>query len=168
MKHLANALTVNRMVLSVVLLFLPAFSVGFFILYTLCGLSDMLDGTVARRTGTASEKGARLDSLADLVFVGACLIRILPQIAMPGWLWVLIGLIVLIRIGNLICGYTQRRKLILSHTVANKVTGTLLFLLPFMIRSVPLLYLALPITAVSLFAALQEGHFIRRSRKKFA
>lgn len=47
MKYLPNALTLLRIVLCVPLLFLRPFSVWFFVLYTICGISDMLDGYLA-------------------------------------------------------------------------------------------------------------------------
>ena len=37
--------------------------------YLIAGLTDMLDGILARRWGVESKFGARLDSLADFVFV---------------------------------------------------------------------------------------------------
>ncbi len=38
----------------------------------------MIDGTVARKTGTESEFGSKLDSTADLMFVTVCLLKLLP------------------------------------------------------------------------------------------
>ena len=51
------------------LLFFPVFSILFYMLYLFCGLTDMVDGTVARKIGSASEFGVKLDSAADIVFV---------------------------------------------------------------------------------------------------
>lgn len=60
-KQLANGLTVGRMVCAALLLDTLPFSVAFYVLYTLCGVTDLLDGPVARRTGSArfdpDEKG---------------------------------------------------------------------------------------------------------------
>ena len=50
------------------------------------GLSDMIDGTIARRTNTVSGFGERFDTVADFVFVVVCLIKLLPVISMPVWL----------------------------------------------------------------------------------
>lgn len=44
-------------------------STPFYILYMICGLSDVLDGIIARKTNTASSFGARLDTIADFIFV---------------------------------------------------------------------------------------------------
>ena len=59
------------MIGSVLLVFLPTFSPGFYILYLLCGFTDMIDGTVARKTNSASRFGEKLDTAADIVFVAA-------------------------------------------------------------------------------------------------
>ena len=68
-KHIANIITGARIVFSLSLLFIPLSSAWFYTLYLLCGLSDMIDGTVARRTNRASEFGARLDTVSDFVFM---------------------------------------------------------------------------------------------------
>ena len=46
---------------------MPLTSAWFYALYLLCGLSDMIDGTVARRTSSASEFGARPDTVTGLL-----------------------------------------------------------------------------------------------------
>ena len=63
---------------SILLLFVPVFSRGFYLIYLLCGLSDMIDGTIARKTNTAGKFGSRLDTVADLIFVAASLFKLLP------------------------------------------------------------------------------------------
>ena len=49
-KHIANIITGCRLLGSVLLLFFPAFSVEFYLIYIICGFSDMIDGTIARKT----------------------------------------------------------------------------------------------------------------------
>ena len=80
---MANALTICRIVLCVALLITEAFSPTFFLIYALAGLTDMLDGYVARRANSESGLGARLDSIADLVLVVVCLVKLLPAIDVP-------------------------------------------------------------------------------------
>ncbi|MBO4782729.1 MAG: phosphatidylglycerophosphate synthase, partial [Lachnospiraceae bacterium] len=113
---------------------------------------------------TVTEFGARFDTAADFVFVVVCLIKLLPVISMPLWLCVWIAMIALIKIINIISGYLVQRKLVAVHSVMNKVTGVLLFILPLTFPIVPLKYSAIPICAVATFAAVQEGHFIRTGR----
>lgn len=71
-----------------VLLFFPAFSTAFYVLYGIAGFTDMIDGTVAGKTGTVSEFGSRLDTIADFVFVTVCLIKLLPVLTISAWLWI--------------------------------------------------------------------------------
>ena len=92
---MANAITIFRMAASIVLLFCPAFSPAFYVFYIAAGVSDMLDGYVARKTNTDSRFGARLDTIADYVFVIVCLIKLLPVIRIPIWLYVWTGIIAL-------------------------------------------------------------------------
>ena len=80
MKQIANILTGYRILGSILLLFFPTFSLGFYVTYLLCGLSDMVDGTIARRTNSVSRFGSQLDTVADMVFVIASLIKVLPAI----------------------------------------------------------------------------------------
>ena len=67
-KHIANIITGSRIVFSFPLLFIPLSSAWFYMFYLLCGFSDMIDGTVARKTKSVSEFGARLDTVSDFVF----------------------------------------------------------------------------------------------------
>ncbi len=162
---MANLITSCRILFSLLLLFFPALSPGFYGLYLAAGLSDMLDGFVARRTNSASPLGAKLDSMADLVFLAVCLIKLLPVLALPVWLWVWVGLIALLRLVNVVSGFVRRKKLVLLHTRANKLTGALLFLLPLSLGFLNIAYTAVPLCALASFAAIQEGHFIRTGRE---
>ena len=161
---MANLITSCRILLSLLLLFFPALSPGFYGLYLAAGLSDMLDGFVARRTNSASPLGAKLDSIADLVFLAVCLVKLLPVLALPVWLWGWVGLIALLRLLNILSGFVCRKKLVLLHTRANKLTGALLFLMPLSLGFLNIAYTAVPLCALASYAAIQEGHFIRTGR----
>lgn len=133
----------------------------FYVLYGMAGFTDIIDGTVARKTNTAGEFGAKLDTTADFIFVAVCLIKLLPVLDIPVWLWVWIAVIALIKIINIISGVVMHKKLTAVHSVMNKVTGALLFALPFTISFVDLKFSAAAVCAVATFAAIQEGYFIR-------
>ena len=164
MKNIANIITGFRIVLSIAILFFAPFSPTFYVLYSAAGLTDMIDGTVARKTDSVSESGAKLDTIADLVFAAVCLIKLLPILAIPLWLWIWIALIALIKVINMISGFVTQKKWIAPHTVMNKVTGTLCFLLPFTLTFLDLQYSAAVVCSVATFAAIQERHFIRTER----
>ena len=158
---MANALTICRIVLCVALLITQTFSPAFFLVYAFAGLTDMLDGYVARRTNSESELGARLDSIADLVLVIVCLVKILPAIDVPAWLWVWVAAIVLLKVANVASGLVVEKRLVMPHTVANKVAGLVVFLFPFAIPLFGITSPAVIACAVATFAAVQEGHLIR-------
>ena len=158
---MANAITIFRMAAGLVLLFCPAFSPVFYVFYIMAGLSDMLDGFAARKTKTASRFGARLDTIADYVFVIVCLIKLLPVIRIPIWMYVWIGIITLIKVVNIALGFAVQKTFISVHSAMNKATGVLLFLLPLTIPVLPLKYSAIVVCAIATFAAIEEGHLIR-------
>lgn len=133
-------------------------------LYVTAGLTDMIDGTVARKTNTVSAFGTKLDTIADIVFVAVCLIKLLPILDIPVWLWIWIAAIALIKVINMISGYVTQKKWIAPHTVMNKVTGALCFLLPLTLSFIDLKYSAIVVCAAATFAAIQEGHYIRTGR----
>ena len=153
------------MAAGIVLLFCPVFSPAFYAFYVAAGLSDMLDGFVARKTDTVSELGARLDTIADFVLVVVCLIKLLPVFSIPAWLYIWIGIIAFIKVVNIISGFVVQKRFVAVHSVMNKATGVLLFLLPLTIPAVPLQYAAIVVCAAATFAAIQEGHFIRTGRE---
>jgi CDP-diacylglycerol--glycerol-3-phosphate 3-phosphatidyltransferase len=161
---MANIITGGRILISIALLFFPVFSPVFYALYLIAGITDMIDGMVARKTRTISEFGARLDSIADIVFVAVCLAKLVPVISIPVWLYIWIGIIALIRIINIVSGFVIQKRLVMLHTVMNKVTGLLLFLLPLTLYFVEIKYTAIPVCAVATFAAIQEGHLIRTGK----
>ena len=161
-KNIPNILTGFRIFGSILLLFFPAFSVEFYITYITCGFTDMIDGTIARKTGAVSEFGAKLDSVADLVFVISSLIKILPVIHIPALLWIWVVVIAIIKIGNIVKGYVCKKQFISLHTIANKITGLLLFLLPLTLSFVELKYTSVVVCSVATFAAIQEGFYVAK------
>ena len=162
---MANIITIVRILCSIAILFCPVFSVAFYSLYIAAGLSDMIDGWVARRTNTVSEFGAKLDTIADFVFVVVCLVKLLPVMDVPVWLYVWIGIIAVIKIINIVSGYVVQKRFVAVHSVMNKVTGVLLFVLPLTLSFIDLKYSATVVCVFATFAAIQEGHFIRTKGK---
>jgi cardiolipin synthase len=54
--------------------------------FVIAGLSDVVDGAIARRFGLVSELGARLDPIADKVLMLAAAIPLAGQALLPVWL----------------------------------------------------------------------------------
>ena len=163
--YVANIITGLRIVLSLPLLFIPLTSAWFYVLYLLCGLSDMIDGTVARRTKSASDFGARLDTVSDFVFMAVALIKFALYLHIPVWLWIWIGVIAMIKLGNAVLGLVRTKKLISPHTLLNKITGLLLFLLPVTISFVDLTYTLPIVCTIATVAAIHEVYFTYTEKK---
>lgn len=161
---MANFLTGCRIACSIALLFPPGFSPAFFALYLLAGFTDMIDGTVARKTHTVSEFGSRLDTVADFIFVVACCIKLLPVLELPVWLWVWIAVIAVIKLINAVSCWRLQRKLIAAHTLMNKATGFLLFVFPLTLSSVDLRCSAAVVCTAATFAAIQEGYLLKNGK----
>ena len=160
-KRIANILTSCRILGSVLLLFFPAFSLGFYIIYFFCGFSDMLDGTIARKTNTVSSFGSKLDTAADFVFMAVCAVKLLPKMNIPVWLWIWIAVIAIVKFTNIIWGFIRRKKLVDYHTFLNKTTGLLLFLLPLTLQFIVPIYSFAVVCTIATIAAIQEGYLYR-------
>ena len=159
---MANIITGIRIVISACLLFFPAFSPAFFVLYIGAGASDMIDGAVARKSGTVSEFGSRLDTIADIVYAAVCLIKVLPVLDVPVWLWIWIAVIAVIKAANIAVGYVRKKEFVSVHSVMNKVTGGLLFLFPLTLAFIDMRYSAAVVCTAATAAAIHEGYLINR------
>ena len=166
MIQLPNTITLLRIAGSLGLLLCDVTGVVFWIIYGLCGISDIADGWLARRLKCVTKKGALLDSLADICFVACCAWKFLPILELPQWLWLWAGVIVAIKVVNQISALVMYGRFQFPHTRANKATGFLLFI------AVPMtFYTVIPIAivaSVATFAAIQEGHYIRTSHYRDA
>ena len=164
MRKPANLITLSRIVLSIALLFLPTLSVAFGALYLLGGISDMADGFVARKTHTESETGAKLDSAADLIFVTVSAVKLLPLVRLNTWLWIWVAAIALIKIAAMVLRFTRVHTVTLPHSISNKLTGVLLFLLPLTLPLADIHYPAALVCIVATFAAVQDILSLERSK----
>lgn len=161
MKNIANYISVSRAIMSIMLLIPETFSIAFYIIYIYCGISDMLDGFIARKSKNESKIGARLDSVADMIFVIVAIIKILPALCLSKGIIIWTVIIALIKVTNVICAYICYKKLVLPHTIANKITGFILFIAPFIILNTNSIVFEIIICSITTFAAVQEGHYIR-------
>ena len=126
----ANGITVSRILFSLAMLVFAPRSVSFAVFYLLCGMTDVLDGFVARKLHTESEKGAMLDSMADLLFAIVYAVKILPILNIPLWIWIWTAIIAVTKITGIIIASRKAHRLSVEHSFGNKLTGLLLFLLP--------------------------------------
>jgi CDP-diacylglycerol--glycerol-3-phosphate 3-phosphatidyltransferase len=162
MSLLPNVITSLRIVGSFGLLLCDVTGVAFWIIYGLCGISDITDGWLARRLGTVTKTGALLDSLADICFVACLCPLLLPILELPQWLWLWAGVIVAIKIVNQLSAFLMYGRCCFPHTLANKITGFLLFItVPIIMWSIIPISIA---ATVATFAAIHEGHAIHHHR----
>ena len=158
-KNLPNVISGMRILATAALLFIQPLSPAFITIYTFAGITDVLDGTIARRYGTTSELGAKLDSVADLTFYAAMLIRCLPLLGeiLPTVIWIAVGCILLLRLVAYLSVAIKFHRFASPHSIWNKVTGLLVFCVPYLMhnRSLFLGY-SVVVCVVALLAALQE------------
>jgi len=166
-KQIANIITSIRILCSICLLLCPVFSVVFYIVYLFCGITDMVDGRIARKTKSVSETGARLDTVADIVFVAVCFVKILPLIQLPTWLWIWIVVIAAIKIVNVVWGLICNKKLLSIHTILNKATGFLLFLFPLTLSFIEPMYSSVTVCSLATVSAINEVYYTRRGKEIF-
>ena len=122
----------------------------------------MIDGAIARKTGAVSKFGAKIDTVADFIFMFICSIKILPRVYIPVWLWVWIIIIALIKMFNIALIFIRKRKIISIHSVLNKITGLALFLLPLTLTFVKTTYSIATICVLATVAVVQEVCFVAK------
>ena len=161
MTHFPNSISVVRIAGSIGLLLCNVTSVAFWIIYTLCGISDIADGWMARKLKCVTKTGALLDSLADICFVACLCPLLLPILELPQWLWLWAGVIAAIKVVNQLSALVMYGRCCFPHTTANKWAGFLLFIaVPMTAWSiVPISFVAI----VATFAAIHEGCVLARA-----
>lgn len=157
-KYLANGITTSRILSSAFMLFTEPFSVGFYFLYTFCGITDMIDGTIARRLHTESNTGALLDSIGDSIFLLVVFIKLFPVLInmFPPWiLWFVIS-IALIRFIAYTIGALKFHRFVSLHTIANKITGAALFCFPYYVLRTDVSVISIILCMIAEISAIEE------------
>ena len=161
MTQLPNIITLLRIAGSLGLLLCDVTGVAYWIIYALCGISDIVDGWLARKLKCVTKKGALLDSVADICFVACCVWKLLPIFELPQWLWLWAGVIVAIKIVNQLSALVMSGRCRFPHTTANKWAGFLLFIaVPITSCTVIPIVIA---ASVATFAAIHEGYVLARA-----
>ncbi len=156
MKNIPNCITATRIVLSLALLFIMPLSPVFIAVYILCGITDITDGPIARKTGAVSQLGARFDSAADLVMICVSLKVFIPLVKPPSEVIVWVAVIFAVRSASMIKAYVRYKTFAVLHTFVNKLTGLMLFLFPV---SLTLTHSSIPMyimCAVASISAVEE------------
>lgn len=149
-KDLANIITISRFICSLVLLFTVPFSLFFWVLYGYCGVSDFVDGLIAKIMKQQSDLGAKLDSIADITFFFTIMVTIISTIFIPRWIWTCVIVIIAIRVTAYLIGYKKYHTFSTLHTYANKITGVFLY-------GTPALYAVFGVTTTGIILCLAAG-----------
>jgi len=129
-KNIPNIITVLRIVLSITLLFFQITSLIFVLIYLLCGISDILDGYLARKLNVTSKLGSKLDSLADFIFVLVCVNKYYLTY-FPRWLIPCAIFILVMKLINYVVNLIKNKSIVLdNHSFLNRLTGVILFFAP--------------------------------------
>lgn len=165
---IADGVTSLRIASSFLLLLFPLQYWAFIGLYAFTGLTDVLDGWLARKTGTASSFGAKLDSIADLLFYGVLLVRLAPVLwlLLPRSIWYLVFGIMLVRLAAYGTAAIKYHRFAALHTWLNKLTGAALFLLPFFLTGPLGIRYSYFVCAIA-FAASTEELFIHLAQDSY-
>lgn len=161
-KNAANIISLTRIISTLVMIFMPVFSKGFFVTYTYAGISDIADGFVARKFNLVSKLGAKLDSISDLFFYTVMMIKILPSLIfyLPGFMMITIYSVAGVRLVIYLYVGLSKRKFISNHTIWNKATGFTLFFVPYFIRAKYFVYYAGLVILIAIIAAVYEIRLI--------
>ncbi|GGH23815.1 CDP-alcohol phosphatidyltransferase family protein [Paenibacillus segetis] len=156
MKSIPNFLSFSRMLLSLVLLVVKPLSIVFYVLYIACGLSDMLDGYIARRTGVSSRLGAKLDTVADLIMTIVLFVILYPIVHLTKVIVIWIIVIGLIRVSSIVIVLMKYKSFAILHTYGNKITGMMMFIFPLLMPFLQVSVLLYIICIMASLSALEE------------
>ena len=132
LKHIPNALSITRVLLCIPLSILSPFSVIYIVILVLAGITDTLDGQLARRIKNgASELGATLDSIGDVCLVGVIVFAMMPKMQIWSWIWIAFICVLSLKvIASTGIGLIRFKEIISLHTISFKVLVTVLFCYP--------------------------------------
>ena len=158
MAYIPNIITFGRLLGTVIMAFTTPFSFNFFLVYTLTGFSDVLDGFIARMTGTTSVFGAKLDSAADLLFYTVMFFMIFPTLfgMLPIILWVLFLVVMTLRVVAYATCAAKHKKFAATHSILNKITGAAVFSTPYIMQTDYIVGYCTVMGVISLVAAIKE------------
>lgn len=156
MKLVPNCITLSRIGLVLLLLYMVPLGTGFTVVYLLCGITDLLDGPIARMTGTVSSLGAKLDSVADMTLAGTALYTLYPFLGLTLGLILWVVLIAVIRGASILTALRKFRTYGSIHTYGNKLAGLLLFLTPLLLPYVNQAIWTIVVCLVATLSAIEE------------
>lgn len=76
------------------------------------------------------------------------------------WMYIWIMIIAEIKLINIVSGFVRYKRMIAVHSVLNRITGSMLFVLPLSVCFIELHYTVLIVCATATIAAIDEGYEI--------
>jgi CDP-diacylglycerol--glycerol-3-phosphate 3-phosphatidyltransferase len=160
MKHkiltIPNFITLLRIFLSLFLFAFKPFHAVFYCIAAVCGITDVLDGYIARHTHAVTALGSLLDSIADLVFSFVILIIIFLNIKIGMYIIYWIIGIVAIKFVSIIIGLIKYKKIAAIHTYANKAAGLIMFAAIFLLNETDTNVIVIIVCSAATIAAGEE------------
>lgn len=155
---IADYITSARILGTICLIFTELFSAAFYVIYTICGITDVLDGFVARLTNTSSDFGAKLDSVADIGFYTVVTLKWIPYLweKLPRAVWCTAAIALIIRIACYLVVLLKFKMFASMHTYLNKFNGFVFFLLPYLIMKLDLVVVCAVICVIAVIASFEE------------
>lgn len=171
--NIPNMISIIRILLALSLIFIKPFSILFYVCYVFGGISDFLDGFIARKFHLESEFGALLDSIADFIFIIIILTIYLFYFTWSQWMITWVGVIVSVRLLSLLIGWIRYKTVCTLHTLLNKLSGLVLFIFPLFYLIIPFNVLFTLVCIVCLISACEEllinstSHYLNRNIKSY-
>jgi len=131
LRYIPNALSLSRILLAIVLLFLAKERAVFLSVYAVAGLTDMLDGLLARKFGWQSEVGSKFDGFADAVWIFSMMavIFLVLKITFAPYIYIALAVILAVRAANLIFTRSKFKQWGVLHSSLVRASGIPLFLI---------------------------------------
>lgn len=164
-KHIANIVSLSRVAGAIILFFCKDISALFLSVYVFCGITDLIDGPIARKTGSSSYLGATLDTVGDVLTYLALTKILVAKKLVPSWILIwIISAGVLFGICALISN-CRFKKFYLPHTWLGKIFGGSVFVLPIAMQFMPGEIWMSVICTVASINALELFYIQLRSKK---
>ncbi len=131
-RQIPNILSAARIVIAIVIMFIPPYETAFYVIYAFCGISDLFDGVIARALHIESRLGGTLDTIGDtlLTWTGCHVVFSNMDPLYPGLLAAILAVFA-VRIIGAVITLCRFRKFAMLHTAGNKIAMIILYLYPF-------------------------------------
>ncbi len=164
-KHIPNLLSGSRIIVSTLLLFYNEFAVSYLIMYGYCALSDLIDGPIARKTGSTSLLGAVLDAIGDTIVALSVLKIMLYQKLVEPWFIVVVAAASVLFFVSALISKKKFNKFYFPHTYFDKLLGTMTYCLPIEVNIMDHKVLMVSYAVVYCISALETLYIQLRAKE---